>query len=210
MNRDCCRTPRRGALLLASVSAPHPCSDGLSARRPAAGTVLKPGEFLGTAAYSSLEALQHYLDQEGGGGFDLQRNDSYAAGVTLFELLTGALPVVVAEEEEYLLPAYEAAILRSVLARRILSPIAARGALVGAAHPQATRQPLCTARPFRDHACARTLQERDGRSAMLEQLYVRGASPECQQLLMALLQPRQADGPLPRDALAYAWFHVPA
>ena len=99
-------------------------------RRLMAGAVLKPGEFLGTAAYSSLEALQHVIHAEGGaGGFDLQRNDSYSAGAMLFHLLTGALPVVLPEEEEYELIyellAHEAAILRWVLARRIRTAAAA-------------------------------------------------------------------------------------
>ncbi len=131
MHRGCCPNPGRGALLPASVPAPHRCSDGLTVRRRMAGTVLKPGEFLGTAVYSSLEAVQNFSDEEGGGGgggFDLQRDDSYAAGATLFELLTGELPVVVAEEDEFLLPAYEAAILQLVLARRIRLSVAARGA----------------------------------------------------------------------------------
>ena len=47
-------------------------------------------------------------------------------------------------------------------------------------------------------------------AALLERLHARGASPECQQVILALLQPRQADRPLPRDALAYAWFDMPA
>ena len=56
---------------------------------------------------------------DGGGGFDLQLNDSYAAGVTLFELLTGELPEEMPEEHQYPLEGYEAAILLSVLARRM-------------------------------------------------------------------------------------------
>ena len=95
-----------------------------------AGAVLKPGEYLGTVVYSSLEALQHLLGRKGGGGgFDLQRADSYSAGATLFQLLTGKLPLVVPdEEEEYPLLACEAAILQWVLARRVRSSVAACGA----------------------------------------------------------------------------------
>ncbi len=108
--------------------SPHQCPDGLNVWRPVAGAVLKPGEFLGTAAYTCLEALQHYIHGESGdGAFDLQRADRYSAGATLFELLTGELPVMVLEDE-YELLAYEAAILRWVLARRIHTPAAAHGA----------------------------------------------------------------------------------
>ncbi len=46
-------------------------------------------------------------------------------------------------------------------------------------------------------------------AALREQLDARGASPECQQVILALMQPREADRPLPRDALGFAWFHMP-
>ena len=77
----------------------------LSSRHIAADAALEAGELIGTAAYSSLEALQNARDDGcgdgggGGGGFDLPCNDAYAAGVTLLQLLTGSLPVAVAEEE---------------------------------------------------------------------------------------------------------------
>ena len=102
------------------MPTPHPCPDGLNARRPAAGTVLKPGDFQGTIPYASLEALQHCLD--GDGSFDLHRSDVYSAGVTLFQLLVGTLPVdpaVPRGPAMYAVAAHELAILQSVLTRRI-------------------------------------------------------------------------------------------
>ena len=83
---------------------------------PLAGTVVKKREFLGTPHYASLEALQHCMD--GGDGFDLHRSDVYSAGATLFELLMGELPVKVPKAKQYVLPAYEKAILHSVRTRR--------------------------------------------------------------------------------------------
>ena len=46
--------------------------------------------------------------------------------------------------------------------------------------------------------------------AMRRRLHARGASPECRELLLALLEPRQAKRPSPRKALTYAWFQTPA
>ena len=43
-------------------------------------------------------------------------------------------------------------------------------------------------------------------AAVRKQLGARCVSLECQQLLLALLQPREAGRPLAREALAHPWF----
>ncbi len=51
----------------------------------------------GTPSYMSMEAVQRSVGS--GGHFDLRAADAYGAGATLFQLLTGRLPIEVSEEE---------------------------------------------------------------------------------------------------------------
>jgi hypothetical protein len=55
-----------------------------------------PREFEGTPAYASVEALRHHRTSE---PFDLARV-TLTLRSSLFELLTGELPVTVSSEEE--------------------------------------------------------------------------------------------------------------
>jgi hypothetical protein len=54
---------------------------------------------VGTLPYSCLEAVQHSTGT--GGGLDLRLADAYSAGATLFELLTGRLPVEISDEDRH-------------------------------------------------------------------------------------------------------------